>query len=119
VRQLHFYLAVSPLTVAYCRFRPLAIGQVEHEPYALIQPSLEARGTDQHRHAAATFVEVLFLIRLSGSGRLQLCLTSVVGIAPFGRRQFPPAQATRDEIQASATTGAALRVDGGVVDTIV
>jgi hypothetical protein len=80
--------------------RLFAIGQVEHKGHALIRPSLEARGTDQDRHAAAVFPEILLLIRLGSSGRLQLSHAAVVCIAPFGRRQFPPTQSTRGEIVA-------------------
>src|SRR6266851_3606999 len=53
---------------------------------------------EQNRHAAAVFAKVLFLTRLDGSSRLQLCDGPVVGVAPFGRRQLRPSQPTRDEI---------------------
>src|SRR5262249_53757559 len=77
-------------------FGALALGQVEHERDALVLPALEQRGANQDRHATAAFLDVLFLIRLGGSGRLQLCHTAVVGIAVFGGCQVPPAHATRD-----------------------
>src|SRR5215469_4913751 len=55
------------------------------------------------RDAAAVFPEVLFLMRLGGSGRLQLRHTSVVSSAPLGRRQFPPSQSTPAEIVAAVS----------------
>src|SRR5215813_7642123 len=64
--------APADLARAHRLVRFLAIGQVEHEGGALIRHSLERRGTDQHRDAAAVFPEVLCLMRLGGSGRLQL-----------------------------------------------
>src|SRR5215467_6409448 len=95
----------APADLARARrlVRFLAIGQVEYEGGALIRHSLERRGTDQHRDAAAVFPEVLFLMRLGGSGRLQLRHTSVVSSAPLGRRQFPPSQSTRAEIVAAVS----------------
>jgi hypothetical protein len=66
----------------------------------------ERRCPDQHRHAAAAFQEVLLLIGLRGSDCLQLRHTSVVGIAPFGGRQIPPAQSTGDEIVAAVSDDA-------------
>ncbi len=58
----------------------------------------ERRRAEKNRHAAAVFAKVLFLTRLDGSSRLQLCDGLIVGVAPFGRRQLRPSQRTRDEI---------------------
>src|ERR1700692_4846372 len=70
----------------------LALRQIEYEGDAFISVPLENRAGDQYRHAAAVFAKVLFLTRLGGSRRLQLCEGLVVDIAPFGRRQLRPSQ---------------------------
>src|SRR5258708_11009399 len=103
VRQLRLNLAVPTLAFACCLLGALALGQIDHEGYALLQPSFEDRLADQHRHAAAVFLQVLLLIGLRDSGRLQLRQAPLVGIAPLSGSQFPPTQATRDEIVAAVS----------------
>jgi len=40
----------------------------------------------------------IFLARLDGSGRLNLCHSLIVRVAPFGRRHLFQLQSTRDDI---------------------
>src|ERR1700687_3171873 len=91
MRELHLGVAQRLLGV-------LALRQIEHEGDALVLTVAERRRAEQNRHAAAVFAKVLFLTRLDGSSRLQLCDGPVVGVVPFGRRQFRPSQPIRTEI---------------------
>src|SRR6185312_4318664 len=76
------------------------------------------RCPDQHWHTAPAFQEVLLLIGLRCSGCLQRCHTPVVGIAPFGGRQIPPAQSTGDQLLAVVSDDAEKSVVG-IDDPIV
>ena len=70
MRQLHLHLAVAALALACFRFRPLALGQIEHERDALVSTSFEGRRPDQHRHAAAVFPQIFLLEWLRDPGTL-------------------------------------------------
>ena len=99
MRQLHLHRAVTPLALAGFGFRPLALGQIEHERDAFGRTFFERDRTDQHGHTAAVFAEVLLLEGLDGPDHLQLGHGPGVAVAPFRRRQIRPAQATGDEIR--------------------
>ena len=60
VRQLHLRLAIAPLALARFGFRPLALGQIQHEGDTVVAAFLEHRHADQHRHAAAVLADVSF-----------------------------------------------------------
>jgi hypothetical protein len=63
-------------------------------------PPLNDRAADQHRRPPSAFSEVLFLVRLSNAGRVELGLTLCVCFPPFGGRQLPPVQPTQIEVVA-------------------
>src|SRR5262249_28830001 len=103
MRQLQLYLMISPLAPAEIFLSLLAFSQIQHEGNALVSPSLQQCDADQHRHATAVFADVLLLERCADSGGGNFYQRLFVDLAPFGRRQIGPAQATRDEIAAAVS----------------
>src|SRR6202162_5540260 len=89
VCELHLSIAEALFAGAQPFFRSLAVGHVDDKGNTFIWFPLEKRAGDQNRHAAAVFAKVLFLTRMEGSNRLELCDDLFVGVAPFGRRQLP------------------------------
>ena len=112
VRQLHLHLAVAPLALACFCFRPLALGQIEHEGDTLVPAFFEGRRAEQHGHTAAVLPEVLLLERLQAPALLVLFHQPRVAVAPFRRRQICPAYATGDEILAVVSHHTEKRVIG-------
>ena len=100
VCQFSLYLAVPPFALSRCSVGPLAIGQVDHKGNACVPAFLEVRSPHQDWNPIAVFLKVLLFIGTSGAARFQLCHAAVVGVAPFGRRQFAPTRASQDEILA-------------------
>ena len=84
VRQLRLRLAVAPLALARLGFRPLALGQIEHEGDA--GAVFEARRADQNGHTAAVLPEIFLFVRRKDSGRLQFGHRPRIDVAPLGRR---------------------------------
>jgi len=76
--------------------QPAFVAQIQHESDTLLTTSLEHRGANHHRHAAAVLLKVLLLEWLDRTSRLYLCEGTFVAVAPFYRRQIGPAEATRD-----------------------
>src|ERR1700754_3219722 len=93
MREFGLHLAVSPLALPYFGFRPLALGQGEHETDPLL-PAFKGGSPDQHRHATAVLAKILLLIGLDCSRRSQLGTGLLRPIAPFRRRQVRTAYAT-------------------------
>ena len=85
MRQLHLHLAVAPLALACLGFRPLALGQIEHEGDALVPFSRLAAPTSTGTRLPS-LRKYSFSYGLDGSGRLQL------GHSPrIARRAIPAA----------------------------
>src|SRR4030095_3822002 len=63
VCQLHLCLVIASLAVAQIRLRLLALAQIEHESDPFFPSLFEARGTDQHGHAAAVLAKIFLLER--------------------------------------------------------
>src|SRR5215472_2901210 len=98
MRELHLRFAVTPLALTCFGFCPLAFTQVEHKSDPLIPIRLKTCRTDQHRHPAAVFPEIIPLKRLSCSG-CPYSLQSLRGsVAPFWRYQIRKAYAARSKI---------------------
>ena len=95
--QLQLGFPVPPFGFARFRFRLLAVGQVDDEgdSRALF---IERCSSNQHRHAAAVFPEVLLLVGLGDSDRRQFSHSLRVPVMPFRRRQLSPAQSTRLQV---------------------
>src|SRR4029079_3650985 len=90
--------AKALLALPQSPFRPLALGQIEHETDTLVPIFPDPRRADQRWHAAAILAEILSLIRVDRSCHLQLDPCLRMSVEPFRRRQVRPADATRDEI---------------------
>src|ERR1700761_4010810 len=112
VRQIRLYFALPALAVAGFGFRPLAIGQIQHERDALVSTFLEEGAADQHRDTAAVLAKILLLVRWHGSGCLQDYNGPRVALAPFPRRQVCPADTAGQELLAVVSHDAEQRVVG-------
>src|SRR5215831_18104046 len=98
MRELHLRFPITPLALTCFGFCPSAFTEVEHKSDPLIPIRLKTCRTDQHRHPAAIFSEVIPLKRLRRS-RCPYFLQRLRGsVAPFWRYQIRPAYAARSKI---------------------
>ena len=98
VRQLHLRLAVPLLALAQRRFRPLALGQIEHESDRLVSSFFDRRRTQQNGDAAAVFPEVFLLNRQPDPSPFVLFDPLCVALAPVPGGQILPVDAARREV---------------------
>jgi hypothetical protein len=90
-------LVVAPL----CVLGSLSIRQVDNEGDALVSGSIENGGANQDGHSGSVFLEELFLVWLYCPSCLYNFQGLIVAVTPLGRRQVPPAHATKTQIFAT------------------